>query len=48
MTHSTGNTKIVRKYQSWLSILTGLPLVERKRRLDELRLVGLAWATNAD
>jgi hypothetical protein len=28
--------------------LTGLPLVERKRRLDELRLVGLAGATNAD
>jgi bifunctional non-homologous end joining protein LigD len=26
--------------------LTGLPLVERKRRLDELHLVGPAWATN--
>ena len=26
--------------------LTGLPLVERKRQLDELHLVGPAWATN--
>jgi ATP-dependent DNA ligase len=26
--------------------LTGLPLVERKRRLDELHLVGPAWITN--
>jgi bifunctional non-homologous end joining protein LigD len=26
--------------------LTGLPLVERKRLLDELHLVGRAWATN--
>ena len=26
--------------------LTGLPLVERKRLLDELHLVGPAWATN--
>jgi bifunctional non-homologous end joining protein LigD len=26
--------------------LTGLPLVERKRRLDALHLVGPAWATN--
>jgi bifunctional non-homologous end joining protein LigD len=26
--------------------LTGLPLVERKRQLDELHLVGPAWVTN--
>ena len=26
--------------------LTGLPLVERKHLLDELHLVGPAWATN--
>jgi bifunctional non-homologous end joining protein LigD len=26
--------------------LTGLPLVERKERLDDLHLVGPAWATN--
>jgi bifunctional non-homologous end joining protein LigD len=26
--------------------LTGLPLIDRKRRLDELHLVGLGWATN--
>jgi bifunctional non-homologous end joining protein LigD len=26
--------------------LTGIPLVERKRLLDELRLVGPAWVTN--
>jgi bifunctional non-homologous end joining protein LigD len=26
--------------------LIGLPLVERKRRLDELHVVGPAWATN--
>jgi bifunctional non-homologous end joining protein LigD len=26
--------------------LTGLPLVERKRTLDELHVVGPAWATN--
>jgi bifunctional non-homologous end joining protein LigD len=26
--------------------LTGIPLVERKRLLDELHLVGPAWATN--